>query len=68
MSEGALDYKQALPLLEGVKAKAVLADKSYDTDYIVDAEKAMGEEVVISTQTIAKILGILTNTFIRSVI
>lgn len=41
------DYSQALNLLDGQKADAVLADKGYDADYIVDAVKAMEAEVVI---------------------
>ena len=41
------DCTQALQLLEGIKAKAVLADKGYDADYIVDAAKNMGAESVI---------------------
>jgi transposase len=43
----ASDYTQALALLDGVKAKAVLADKGYDADYVVEAAEAMGAEVVI---------------------
>jgi transposase len=41
------DYKQALALLEGRKAKAVLADRGYDADYIVQAIEVMGGKVVI---------------------
>ena len=41
------DYTQALPLLEGARAGAVLADKGYDADYIAEAVSAMGAQVVI---------------------
>jgi transposase len=41
------DCTQALPLLEGVRAGAVLADKGYDADYIAEAVSAMGAQVVI---------------------
>ena len=41
------DYKQALSLLDGFKAKAVLADKGYDADYIIDAADKMGAQAVI---------------------
>ncbi len=41
------DCLQALPLLEGRTAKAVLADKGYDAGYIVDAVTMMGAEAVI---------------------
>jgi transposase len=43
----ASDYTQAIALLDGVKATAIMADKGYDADYIVDAAKAMGADVVI---------------------
>lgn len=41
------DCFQALPLLEGRTAKAVLADKGYDAGYVVEAVTARGAEVVI---------------------
>ena len=41
------DYKQALPLLDGFKAKAVLADKGYDADYIIQAASKIGAQAVI---------------------
>jgi transposase len=43
----ASDYTQALALLDGVKASAILADKGYDADYVVAAAEAMGADVVI---------------------
>jgi transposase len=43
----ASDYTQALPLLEGIKAEAVLADKGYDADYIIEAANNMGAVAVI---------------------
>ena len=41
------DYKQALALLDGLQAKAVLADKGYDADYVIDAAIKMGAHAVI---------------------
>lgn len=41
------DCIQAIPLLEGESADAVLADKGYDAGYIVDAIVAMDAEAVI---------------------
>ncbi len=41
------DYEQALPLLSGEVADAVLADKGYDADYIVEEVVAMEAEPVI---------------------
>jgi transposase len=43
----ASDDTQALALLDGVKTTAILADKGYDADYIVDAGNEMGAKVVI---------------------
>jgi len=44
---GAADCTQALPMLEGARAGAVLADKGYDAGYIVEAVEAMGAAAVI---------------------
>ena len=41
------DYQQACPLLAGQNAEAVLADKGYDADYIVEQISAIGAEAVI---------------------
>lgn len=41
------DYDCCLELLKGGRAKAVLADKGYDADYVVEAIRSMGAEVVI---------------------
>ena len=41
------DCNQAVNLLEGQAAEAVLADKGYDADYIVEAVREMGAEAVI---------------------
>jgi transposase len=41
------DYQQACPLLAGENAKAVLADKGYDADYIVEQIRTIGAEAVI---------------------
>lgn len=42
-------------MLEGVKSSAVLADKGYDADYVVDAAEAMGAEVVIPPKSNRKV-------------
>ena len=41
------DYKQAIPLLSGQQGQAVLADKGYDADYILEEIYSMGAEIVI---------------------
>jgi len=41
------DYDSALALLEGLPAEAVIADKGYDANYIVEAAQRKGAEVVI---------------------
>jgi transposase len=41
------DCTQALALLENIKGKALLADKGYDTNYIVEAAENIGAIVVI---------------------
>jgi transposase len=41
------DSRQALNLLKGRHATAVLADKAYDSNLIVGAVEAMGAEAVI---------------------
>ncbi len=51
----ASDYTQALALLDGVKAKAVLADRGYDADYIVTAAEVMGAQAVIPPKSNRKI-------------
>ena len=48
------DCKQAIPLLSGQEAKAVLADKGYDADYIVEQVDSMGAEVVILSKKTRK--------------
>lgn len=48
LTEGqASDYTQALALLKNMKAEAVLADKGYDADYVIDAAHMMGAVAVI---------------------
>ena len=46
---------QALPLLLDQKAKAVMADKGYDADYIVEKIHSMGAEAVIPSKSKRKI-------------
>ncbi|MBN4054352.1 IS5 family transposase [Nitrospira defluvii] len=41
------DCTQALAVIEGLKPEAVLADKGYDADYIVQAVEEMGAIAVI---------------------
>jgi transposase len=43
----AAECTQALTLLDRMKAKAILADKGYDADYVVKAAEFIGAEVVI---------------------
>ena len=43
----AADVSEAEPLLEGVPAKAVAADKAYDSDALIDAITASGAQAVI---------------------
>jgi transposase len=43
----AADCRQALSLLEGRRADAVLADKAYDANQLVEFVKELGAEVVI---------------------
>lgn len=52
----ASDYLQALPLLSGESASAVLADKGYDADYIVDEVLKMDAEAVIPPRSTRKAL------------
>ena len=47
----ASECTQALTLLAGLKAKAILADKGYDADYVVKASEFMGAEVVIPSKS-----------------
>ncbi len=57
LTEGqASDYTQALALLEDMKAEAVLADRGYDADYIVEAAQNMGAIVVIPPKSNRKTL------------
>ncbi|MEK9142440.1 MAG: transposase [Nitrospirota bacterium] len=41
------DYTQALPLIDGVQAQAMPADKGYDSDEIVDGIVTAGAQAVI---------------------
>ena len=48
MSEGhASDYTKAVELLDGFIAQAVLADKGYDADYVVEKAQSIGGIAVI---------------------
>jgi transposase len=46
----ASDCTQALALLDGMAAKAILADTGYDADDVVKAAEFMGAEVVIASK------------------
>jgi transposase len=52
----ASDCTQALALLDGMKTRAILADRGYDADYIVDAANAMGAEAVIPPKSNRKVV------------
>lgn len=41
------DYTQALPLLDSLQAGAILADKGYDADYVIEAAENIGAQAVI---------------------
>ena len=41
------DHSQALPLIEGIAAECLLADKAYDTNEIIAAAMELGMEPVI---------------------
>ena len=48
VTEGtAADSTQALPLIEGIEAECLLADKAYDTNEIIDTVRELGMEPVI---------------------
>jgi len=49
------DCTQALPLIEGLDAGALLADRAYDTDSIVSYAKESGLEAVIPPKKNRKI-------------
>ena len=51
----AADCKYALALLDGLKADAVLADKGYDADYIIEAVSRMKSLVIIPPKSNRKI-------------
>jgi transposase len=51
----AADCRQALALLDGLTADAVLADKGYDADYIIEAVGNMGAVAVIPPKSNRKI-------------
>ncbi len=50
------DCFQAVALLKGKTAKAVLADKGYDAGYVVEEITAMGAEAVIPPMRHRKVL------------
>ena len=48
------DCKPVPELLDGLQAKALLADKAYDSDKIVQAAQSQGMQVIIACRVIAK--------------
>jgi hypothetical protein len=48
------DYTQALALLDGIAAKAILIDKDYDADDVVKAAEFMGAEGVMASKSNCK--------------
>ena len=49
------DVTQAEPLMQGHQTDAVIADKAYDSDAIVDAAKRQGAEAVIPSKKNRKV-------------
>lgn len=49
------DCTQAAELIDGIEAGALIADKGYDTDAIVEQAQAAGMEVVIPPKSNRKI-------------
>ena len=49
------DVTQAKPLMLGHQADAVIADKAYDSDAVVDAAKRQGAEAVIPSKKNRKV-------------
>jgi transposase len=49
------DVTQAEPLMRGHQADAVIADKAYDSDAVVDAAKQQGAEAVIPSKKNRKV-------------
>jgi transposase len=49
------DYSKALDLIEGKKMKALIADKGYDANYMVEAASIVGAETVIPPRSNRKI-------------
>ena len=45
------DYKKALELLDGLKAKAVIADRGYDANYIIKKIEDMNAMPVIPSKS-----------------
>ena len=54
------DCSQALPLIEGIKAEHLLADKAYDTNEIVAGASARGMNPVIPPKSNRKESGTTT--------
>lgn len=46
------DYSKAAALIEGIKTEALIADKGYDADWLIEKAKAQGiSEVVIPSRS-----------------
>ena len=48
------DYVKALELIEGKTMKALIADKGYDANYMVEAAMKVGSEAVIPPRSMRK--------------
>ena len=59
------DCSQALPLIEGIKAEHLLADKAYDTNEIVAGASARGMNPVIYDRALYKLRHLVENGFLE---
>ena len=55
--------KEALGLIDGLLAGALLADKAYDTNAIIDAATEQGMEIVIPSKKIVYTNATMTRNF-----
>ena len=60
------DCKEAIPLIEDLPCKALLADRGYDTDEIIECAKNSGIQPVISPKKIVKFNATTTKIFIKN--
>ena len=60
------DCQQALPLMAGIKANYLLADRGYDAQYILEQAKQQGMEPVIPPRKIGSNNATMIDTSINS--